>query len=371
MPAAGLDQLATLVDQSLLKPLADDRFFLLETLRAYARDRLDEAGESGDYALRHAQHYLALLEETEPLIVGARRGELLAWFTAEEDNLRAVLDRLGDAAPLESARAAEASGERHTLCQALRQLGVNAAERGDTDEAVRVFTRALEQAAEDDEHSRTMVVADIGITLMQAHRDEEGRDALRQSIEGFRALEDATGEATCLLNLGFLDLYAHDFDSACAAATSVLAKNRSIGDRWRGIYALQLLGLAELGLDRRSGAREALVEALDIVLGTGMTAHALFPTLLGGIALAGEPAEFRHGARLRGAAASLYAEGEYPPDPRMVELERFLEQPLIEALGDEVYAHEQTTGDAMSRDDAVSLARSLCGARDKTRADES
>ena len=214
-------------------------------------------------------------------------------------------------------------------------------------------------------------MADIGITLMQAHRDEEGRDALRQSIEGFRALEDATGEATCLLNLGFLDLYANDFESACAAATSVLAKNRSIGDRWRGIYALQLLGLAELGSDRRSGARDALVEALDIVLGTGMTAHALFPTLIGGIALAGEPAEFRHGARLRGAAASLYAEGEYPPDPRMVELRTLSRAAVDRRAQDEAYAHEQTTGDAMSRDDAVSLARSLCGKRDKTLADES
>src|SRR6185437_8467901 len=35
---AALDQVAALLDQSLLKPLGDDRFFLLETLREYARE---------------------------------------------------------------------------------------------------------------------------------------------------------------------------------------------------------------------------------------------------------------------------------------------------------------------------------------------
>ena len=39
-----LDALAALVDSSLLKPIGDDRFLMLETIREYAREQLDERG---------------------------------------------------------------------------------------------------------------------------------------------------------------------------------------------------------------------------------------------------------------------------------------------------------------------------------------
>ena len=70
---ADLDQLAALLDQSLLKALGDERFFLLETLREYARERLDEAGETPEYALRHARWYLERLQANYPDRLGARQ----------------------------------------------------------------------------------------------------------------------------------------------------------------------------------------------------------------------------------------------------------------------------------------------------------
>ncbi|MGZ4408646.1 MAG: hypothetical protein ACXVY6_07630 [Gaiellaceae bacterium] len=76
---ADLDQLAALLDQSLLRPLGDDRLFLLETLREYARELLDDAGETTEYGLRHARHYLARLEEIEPVLRGPRTAEFIAW----------------------------------------------------------------------------------------------------------------------------------------------------------------------------------------------------------------------------------------------------------------------------------------------------
>jgi len=104
---ADLDQVATLVDQSLVKPQGDDRFFLLETLREYARERLDAMGERDEYALRHARWYLERLEENFPEVYGPRHGELMAWFAAEEDNLRAMLTVLTTASPSQAARAAQ------------------------------------------------------------------------------------------------------------------------------------------------------------------------------------------------------------------------------------------------------------------------
>ncbi len=102
---ADLDQIAGLLDQSLLKPLGDDRFFLLETMREYARERLDLEDEDAEYALRHARHYLAGLEAR----ASAPAGQRLAWFAAEEDNLRALLDELTARAPARRRRRSNCS----------------------------------------------------------------------------------------------------------------------------------------------------------------------------------------------------------------------------------------------------------------------
>jgi hypothetical protein len=45
--------------------------------------------------------------------------------------------------------------------------------------------------------------------------------------------------------------------------------------------------------------------------------------------------------------------------PRLLELERFLAQPLIDALGADEYANEQALGAGMDIDDAIDLARTL------------
>jgi predicted ATPase len=44
---ADLDCLASLVDYSLIKPVGDDRFLMLETIREYAREKLVESGRGG------------------------------------------------------------------------------------------------------------------------------------------------------------------------------------------------------------------------------------------------------------------------------------------------------------------------------------
>ena len=103
---ADLDQVAGLLDQSLLKPLGEERIFLLETIREYARERLDQAAETREYSLRQARYYLARLEHDEPELWGARRSELIEWSKAEEDNLRAMLDRLASEEVAEAAHAA-------------------------------------------------------------------------------------------------------------------------------------------------------------------------------------------------------------------------------------------------------------------------
>src|SRR5215216_4578990 len=235
---ADLDQLAALLDHSLLKTLGDERFFLLETLREYARERMDEAVETAEYALRHARWYLDRLQANYSARLTAQRPEILAWYEAEEDDLRAMLDRLSNAAPIEAAHAAYllhdfwraqgAFAEEHERLQgllahddlpreartallvrlsdvemhlgqvdaagatarealalaepatdphmlAVAELAFHAVHRGDTDEAVRLARQALEEAEGLDDVSRIRATGLLATVLMGVNRTEEAR----------------------------------------------------------------------------------------------------------------------------------------------------------------------------------------------------
>ena len=416
---ADINTLQSLVEKSLLR-FSNERYWMLETIRDYARERLDEAGETDALARRHADYHLALLEERPAsLILGSRRRELLAWFGEEEDNLRATLDYLEGAAPQGAARAADLltpfwlprgrlvegqerllrllarndfaagtramllehlsdtelrlgqldsaeshaqeavtlaqeSGERRTLAFALQELALIASRRGDFDEAIRVLTRMLEEA--DDEWLRSIAQSGLAAFQMESGRDEEARHMLQEASRGYRATEDEANQAITSINLAYLELYVRDFEAAYVAAASVLEKIEAIGDEYRSLGARNALGFAALGLGRRSEASEAFAESLDLVFAADRTEGALTQALVG-IALAADPADARSAARLQGAVNTMQEASMR--SPRFLELKRYLEQPLIDALGADEYANEQALGAGMDPDDAIALARTL------------
>ena len=59
---ADLDVLQSLVDKSLVRH-TDERFWMLETIREYARERLAQSGAGGEVQRRHAGHFLDVAEE--------------------------------------------------------------------------------------------------------------------------------------------------------------------------------------------------------------------------------------------------------------------------------------------------------------------
>nr|ASV46777.1 putative ATPase [uncultured bacterium] len=88
---ADLDVLARLVDRSLV--VMDDaggapRYRLLESIAAFALDRLDDATAA---RARHAAYYTGLAEVADPLLRGPDQREWLARLDAETANLRSAL----------------------------------------------------------------------------------------------------------------------------------------------------------------------------------------------------------------------------------------------------------------------------------------
>ena len=86
LPLTVLDGIVTLSDQSLLQldlgPDGTSRCTMLETIRAYARERLEASGAAATRRA-HAAYYLALAEDAEPKLHGAEQVGWLARLEAE------------------------------------------------------------------------------------------------------------------------------------------------------------------------------------------------------------------------------------------------------------------------------------------------
>jgi predicted ATPase/class 3 adenylate cyclase len=420
---AGLDAIGALVDHSLIKPVGDERFFLLATIQEYARDQLDQAAETAEFTLRHARYCLAQLRERRSFVFGAQRGSLLAWFSEEEDNFRAALDRLEDEAPDDAAAMANLLAAywsprgqlregrqrirkllaRQGLVPAVRgSLLANLAEGeerlGNHEAALSAATEALElaedagdrevvgsalytiariasirgdleRAAEvleralaegsDDEWTRALLLAGLGAVHVETGRDDEAREAFRDARAGFLAAGDEANDVACAIGLAELELYRGDFEAAATVVEPVLEWTRKTGDRYRGGGALYVLGVAELGRGRLIAARAALAESFDLVLASERSGSLIFTSLLAAIAFASDPDSTRSALRLLDAADRLSGERGFARGERDQELQERFRRPLIDAVADEFGTSERVAREQMSLDESIALAHDL------------
>ena len=90
-----VDLLSELVEKSLV--VAKEtvrggmRYRLLEPVRQYALEKLEESGEAGDAKHAHAWCFLALAEEAEPELLGPQEAQWYERLEEEHDNIRAAL----------------------------------------------------------------------------------------------------------------------------------------------------------------------------------------------------------------------------------------------------------------------------------------
>ena len=109
-----LDSLESLSEQNLLGRSQSGRFFMLETIREFAAERL---GDARELRRRHLEHYLevavsaGLTDESE----GAMRHDLIV---TDRDNVRAALDRALDSGEVEAGLRLAASLENYWVTNA-------------------------------------------------------------------------------------------------------------------------------------------------------------------------------------------------------------------------------------------------------------
>ena len=234
LPVDVLDGVESLVDKSLLReeegPGGEPRFVMLETVHEYAREKLEESGEAEELRRLHAEYFLALAEEAEPELKGARQYEWLERLEAEHDNMRAALSWLledGDVEPglrlagalrrfwhvrgyfdegrrwLEQALAKDSRASASARAKALDAVGGLAHDQGDIDRAEAAAQEGLELSAQADIESGRVASfrRTLGITAEREGDYERATELHGESLALYREAEDRWGIAASLLSL--------------------------------------------------------------------------------------------------------------------------------------------------------------------------
>jgi predicted ATPase/class 3 adenylate cyclase len=238
---ADLDTLQSLVDKSLVRLREGERFWMLETIREYAAERLAESGDEEDLGRRHAEHFLALAEEAEPHTRQPSK-EWLDRLEQEHDNLRAAIDWF------------MATGEAESAQRLVGALGEFWGIRGHMAEAWRRTQAALESDVRPTPARARALVEAAGFALGRGD-DAAVRKLAEEALVLNRSLGNTWGVAASLFMLGHAAADEGEFEAAAELAEQSERLSREAGDEYGALAAAWLLGwaLRGLGESRRAG----------------------------------------------------------------------------------------------------------------------
>ncbi|HEY2593935.1 MAG TPA: LuxR C-terminal-related transcriptional regulator [Chloroflexota bacterium] len=268
-----LEALARLVDKSLVqveaRPGGHVRYRLLESVRAYAAERLREDGEAADVQQRHCAYYSALAQEAEAQVLWGPHGlDWLVRLDGEQSNLRAALgwslSEGGDAS----------AGLRLAGC-----LGHYWYTRGDRSEGHTWLTRALARVpsptdasdASDVDERRAWAWAVLwagGLAHGRSDYDQATR-LMHQAMRAFERLDDQRGLGWCLHFLGHVARARSELPQAEDLLEGSIAAFRGVGDEISVILPLAALGFTVCLLGDPSRATELCEEAVHLARETG------------------------------------------------------------------------------------------------------
>jgi non-specific serine/threonine protein kinase len=287
-----LNLLLRLVDKSLVvtETTGDGwlRYGLLEPVRQYARERLEDSGEAEAVRRLHASFFLDLAERAGPELKGPGQVEWLARLEEDNDNLRAAMAWLLEADEIEAAV---------RLAWALWIFWLI---HGHQSEGRRWIEAALAKGENLSAHARARALW-VRSSTYYGLDPELVEENSRESAALFRQAGDKVGLAQSLSAQASVRTQRGDAEQAITLFEEAIELGREPGERWGVAGTLAHLGLVHLGQGRHEQAVRCLEEglALSRELGNRLT----ISTALYGLALA----ERGRGAHVR--AAELYAEG--------------------------------------------------------------
>jgi tetratricopeptide (TPR) repeat protein len=249
-----LDVLSALVDKSLVN--AEEcgpamRYSFLETLREYARERLDEAGEGDWVRNRHLDYFLALTKSNAPLLAGGEgQSAWMECLDADQANLRQAL---AWAIAQDSPHSLQLAGALWPFWELSAPL---AADQGWLQRATQISAREalIEQARS---------LARAGSLAWQQGDPTRSRWLHELALALYRQSDDRRGLASALNNLAAQFHAQADYERAEALYTEGLQMARQSGDGMLISASLNNLGIVAMETQRYEAAEQFLLEALE------------------------------------------------------------------------------------------------------------
>ena len=383
-----LDLLASLTDKSLVlfeeRQDGWPRYRLLETIRQYALERLEESGEAERVRERHAMVFLELAERAHPELMGEGQVEWLERLEQEYGNLRAAMSWALDATDAATGarmgwalwqfwwiRGHHREGRRWIEAalksdlppglrgRALVVAGTLAFSHGDYQRCEACSKEALELSRQvGDELGAAWARVGLGVVAMIRTDHEAATPHLEEALRTFHEFDEYFGVARVTTCLGMVALMRGEEAKATPMFEEGLAVARRIGDRTTAY--ITLYSLASLALSRRdhNDAATLFEEGITVSEQVGDRANVAY-CLRGLATVAGARDQPERWALLAGAAERLLEAAGFPvynyyePDPYLYE--RTMEEMRVR-LGEEAFEAACTEGREMTPERAVEYA---------------
>jgi predicted ATPase/DNA-binding SARP family transcriptional activator/uncharacterized protein HemY len=395
--ASALDLLTNLMEKSLVTregQIDNIRYGMLETVREFGREKLQEAGEESSVLDRHLEMFMRLAEKLGPLL----HADMVIWLErleAELDNIRAAIKWSIEGGSLEDTKGAElrvVAGlrlmgsldwffERHSrrapvnlLTQLLSLPGAKANTSwrakaldtcgfihlgcGNYEEAQRVLDEALCIARElDDIENLTWALGRIGAVLTLQGEYKKAQPYLEEGLALAHEMgsEGQLAVAWCLCFLGDISLNQGEFEKAESTYEESVAILRVLENQSMLAFSARRLGILALRRGDLIDATRLFEESLRLNQAVNHTQGiaACLAALAGAAAKQGEIAR---AARLFGAteaiveaiATPLYQHDQNEFDRNVVDVRA--------QLGDELIAAAWSAGRSMSLEEAIACA---------------
>ena len=197
------------------------RYYLLETIRQYAHEKLIETSAHENIRIQHLRYFLALSERAGPALKGPAQMEWLARLLVERDNIRSALDW-----------ASETNVEAGLALSS--NLGVRFWESFDLQEGVHWLTEVLHKpGSQAYPGARAKALYLQGFILVRLQQLDQARSAAEECLELYRACQDQRGEIDGLLVLSYTIFISGNLMQSIEHAQQALALAQSLGDTWR------------------------------------------------------------------------------------------------------------------------------------------
>jgi non-specific serine/threonine protein kinase len=290
-----LDLLTSLVDKSLVlveTRRGEARYRLLETVRQYGADRLEESGESGDLKRRHLGWYLAVAERAAPKLRGPEQELWLERLETEHDNLRTALawgrvDAQSAQTWLRLTRALYSFwwiSEHWTEGRRWVEEGLARGNEAEPATLLGILQSAAGAAYRQGDYERAGQLAEQALALSRTLKDKEGimwglilsgiviseRDPvhaiplLEESLALSRDLGDKWDIGFILLQLADQARGLGDYERSATLCLESIDLCRQVGDRWRTAAGLRAMGIVSLRQREYSRAAAFYTESLPL-----------------------------------------------------------------------------------------------------------